>query len=65
VKVNGSFGSSNQKPVDFRSLRAGQKASSRLETMGFRRADVELLRELAAGSCRKLYCRGKGPRRPD
>ena len=60
MKVNGSFGSSDRKTVDFRSLRAVRKASSRLETMGFRRADVELFRELAGRILQEAVLKGKG-----
>lgn len=37
---------------DFKSLRRVRKTSARLENMGFRRAGVDLLRALEAGSCR-------------
>lgn len=60
VKISGSFGSSDQKTVDFRSLRAVRKARSRLETMGFRRPDAELFRELAGRILQEPILKGKG-----
>lgn len=62
MKVNGSFGSSDQKRVDFRSLRAVRKASSRLETVAFRRAGVDLFRELVGRILREAVLQGKGSR---
>ncbi|GAB0182109.1 hypothetical protein GRJ2_000676200 [Grus japonensis] len=46
IKLKGSLGCSDHKMVEFRILRAARRACSKLTTLGFRRADFGLFRDL-------------------
>ncbi|GAB0199287.1 mitochondrial enolase superfamily member 1 [Grus japonensis] len=46
VKLKGSLGCSDHEMVEFRILRAARRARSKLTTLGFRRADFGLFRDL-------------------
>jgi len=46
VRVKGSIGCNDHEMVEFKILRAARKAHSRLTTLGFRRADFDLFRDL-------------------
>ncbi|GAB0209305.1 hypothetical protein GRJ2_003396200 [Grus japonensis] len=46
VKLKGSLGCSDHEMVEFRILRAARRASSKLPTLDFRRADLDLSRDL-------------------
>ncbi|GAB0182885.1 hypothetical protein GRJ2_000753800 [Grus japonensis] len=46
VKLKGSLGCSDQEMVEFKILRAARRAHSKLITLGFRRADSGLFRDL-------------------
>ena len=45
-KTGGSLGCSDHEMVEFRILRGGRRAKSRITTLGFRRADFSLFRDL-------------------
>ena len=46
VKLKGSLGCSDHEMVEFKILRAARRADSTLTTLGFRRADFSLFRDL-------------------
>ncbi|GAB0182094.1 hypothetical protein GRJ2_000674700 [Grus japonensis] len=46
VKLKGSLGCSDHKMVEFKILRAARRACSKVTTLGFRRADFGLFRDL-------------------
>ena len=46
VKLKGSLGCSDREMVEFKILKAARKAQSKLTTLGFRRADFGLFRDL-------------------
>jgi len=49
VKVGGSLGCSDHEMVEFRIMRGGSRAISRIKTMDFRRANFDLFQELLGG----------------
>jgi len=49
VKVGGRLGCSDHELVEFRILRGGSRAISRIKTLGLRRADFALFKELLGG----------------
>ena len=49
VKVRGSLGCSDHEMVDFRILREGNKANSRITALDFRRADSGQFMDLLGG----------------
>jgi len=46
VKAGGSLGCSDHEMVEFRILRGGSRAISRITTLDFRRANFELFKDL-------------------
>ena len=49
VKAGGSLGCSDHEMVEFRILRGGSRAISRIKTLDLRRADFGLVKELLGG----------------
>ena len=49
VKVGGSLGCSDHEMVEFRILRGGSRAISRLKTLDFKRANFGLFKDLLGG----------------
>ncbi|CAM4545620.1 unnamed protein product [Lepidochelys olivacea] len=60
AKVDGNLGGSNHEMVEFRILTQGRKESSRIQTLDFRKADFDSLRELMGKIPWENNMRGKG-----
>ncbi|CAM5145543.1 unnamed protein product [Natator depressus] len=60
AKVDGNLGGSDHKMVEFRILTQGRKESSRIQTLDFRKADFDSLRELMGKIPWENNMRGKG-----
>ncbi|CAM4591395.1 unnamed protein product [Caretta caretta] len=60
AKVDGNLGGSDHEMVEFRILTHGRKESSRIQTLDFRKADFDSLRELMGKIPWENNMRGKG-----
>ncbi|CAM5095950.1 unnamed protein product [Natator depressus] len=60
AKVDGNLGGSDHEMVEFRILTQGRKESSRIQTLDFRKADFDSLRELMGKIPWENNMRGKG-----
>lgn len=56
VKVTVILGWSNHGMVEFRIIRGGRKAKSRITTHSFRRADFGLFRDLLGKKSHEIHC---------
>ena len=63
VKLKGSLGCSDREMVEFKLLRAARQVRSKLTTLGFRRADFGLLRDLLSRIPWDNAWREEGPRK--
>ncbi|GAB0177211.1 hypothetical protein GRJ2_000186300 [Grus japonensis] len=60
VKLKGSLGRRDHKMVEFKILRVARRVHSKLPTLGFRRADVGLFRDLRGTMPRDKALEGRG-----
>jgi len=60
VKVGGSLGSSDHEMTEFRILRGGSRAVSRIKSLDFRRANFDLFKDLLGGIPWGMALEGRG-----